>query len=442
MLLDEWSDQDLELARAIGPGRSSAAAGGRRGGAGPHGHGDGLDALQALEGLDAADPLTNALADPLADSIRRLDAFDGDPLGGDPLADDLLGEPGGVVRHVPGRHEAPADFGADGPGGGKEHDIGDIGGIGDIGDINGIGDIDGIGDPANLDTHPEGAALLLDLKSCGGDGVVLSMSIDGQRARAWADADAWCEWLAPRLAVQRFQQIPPDLLGLLGQWTLLPLQHHARQAGLGLPHFCAAEPGSCVRAIAPTLTLSRADAELDLRLLDWPEPWIAALAQTMEDRRPPLTIPPIPVALAAGWARLTRAQLAGLVPGDGVVLERPAAVEHGHAWLVAERPLALACFAHGAWHIEYACNEETSMEQGTETALRGSQLDDDNIVLTAVAEVGRLSLSLDTLRELQTGQMLELAHASHGRVTLTVSGQAVAHGTLLRVGDKLVMRIE
>ena len=82
------------------------------------------------------------------------------------------------------------------------------------------------------------------------------------------------------------------------------------------------------------------------------------------------------------------------------------------------------------------------MEQGTETALRGSQLDDDNIVLTAVAEVGRLSLSLDTLRELQTGQMLELAHASHGRVTLTVSGQAVAHGTLLRVGDKLVMRIE
>ncbi|WP_043439928.1 FliM/FliN family flagellar motor switch protein, partial [Cupriavidus sp. HPC(L)] len=107
-----------------------------------------------------------------------------------------------------------------------------------------------------------------------------------------------------------------------------------------------------------------------------------------------------------------------------------------------ERPLALACLAHGAWHIEHACNEETSMEQGTEATLRGSQLDDANIVLTAVAEVGRLSLSLDTLRELQAGQTLELAHASHGRVTLTVSGHAVASGTLLRVGDKLVMRIE
>lgn len=407
MLLDEWSDQDLELARAIGPGRSSVAERGRHGGAGPHGHIDGLGALQALERLDAADPL--------ADPLGRLDAFDGGPLNDDPFSNDLPGESGGV-RQGPGRHEALIDVHR--------------------------GEEPGIGGTGDTDAQAEGAAIVLDLKPCGGDGVVLSLSIDGQRARAWVDADAWCEWLAPRLAVQRFQQIPPDLLGLLGQWTLLPLQHHARHAGLGLPHFCAAEPGSCVRAIAPTLTLCRANAQLDLRLLDWPESWIAALAQTMEDRRPPLTIPPIPVALAAGWVRLTRAQLAGLAPGDGVVLERPAAVEHGHAWLVAERPLALACLANGAWHIEYACNEENSMEQGTDATLRGSLLEDDNIVLTAVAEVGRLSLSLDTLRELQTGQMLELAHASHGRVTLTVSGQPVASGTLLRVGDKLVMRIE
>jgi len=405
MLLDEWSDQDLELARAIGPGRSDAAAGGRRAGAGGSPDGDGPGALQALRRLDAPDPLADSMADPLMDPrrgpIRGLDPFD-DGFDADPLPD---------------AHADRCD-------GAQDHGIGGIGGIDDA------------------DAHTEGAAIVLDLKSSGGDGVVLSISIDGQRARAWVDAEAWCEWLAPRLAVQRFPQIPPDLLGLLGDWTLLPLQHRARRAGLGLPRFCSAEPGSCVRAIAPTLTLCRADAELDLRLLDWPETWIAALAQTMEDRRPPLTIPPIPVALAAGWVRLTRAQLARLSPGDGVVLERPAAIEHGHAWLVAERPLALAYLAHGAWHIEHACNEEIRMEQGIEATLRGSQLDDGNIVLTAVAEVGRLSLSLDTLRELQTGQTLELAHASHGRVTLTVSGHAVASGTLLRVGDKLVMRIE
>ncbi|WP_456280440.1 type III secretion system cytoplasmic ring protein SctQ [Cupriavidus sp. JZ107] len=413
MLLDEWSDQDLELARAIGAGRSGAAAGGRRAGIGSSAEGDGLGALQALRRHDAADPLADPMADPLMDPLI------------DPLRDPLRDPARPLDPFDDGFDAAPQpDLHADRRDGAQEHGIGGIASIRDA------------------DVHAEGAAIVLDLKSSGGDGVVLSISIDGQRARAWVDADAWCDWLAPRLAVQRFPQIPPDLLGLLGDWTLLPLQHHANRAGLGLPRFCSAEPGSCARAIAPTLTLCRADAELDLRLLDWPEPWIAALAQTMEDRRPPLTIPPIPVALAAGWVRLTRAQLAGLSPGDGVVLERPAAIEHGHAWLVAERPLALACLAHGAWHIEHACNEETSMEQGTEATLRGSQLDDANIVLTAVAEVGRLSLSLDTLRELQAGQTLELAHASHGRVTLTVSGHAVASGTLLRVGDKLVMRIE
>ncbi|MFX5595039.1 hypothetical protein ABTD92_20520, partial [Acinetobacter baumannii] len=83
------------------------------------------------------------------------------------------------------------------------------------------GEEPGIGGTGDTDAQAEGAAIVLDLKPCGGDGVVLSLSIDGQRARAWVDADAWCEWLAPRLAVQRFQQIPPDLLGLLGQWTLL-----------------------------------------------------------------------------------------------------------------------------------------------------------------------------------------------------------------------------
>lgn len=251
--------------------------------------------------------MTDPLMDPRRGPIRGLDPFD-DGFDADPLPDP---------------HADRCD-------GARDHGIGGIGGIDDA------------------DAHTEGAAIVLDLKSSGGDGVVLSISIDGQRARAWVDAEAWCEWLAPRLAVQRFPQIPPDLLGLLGDWTLLPLQHRARRAGLGLPRFCSAEPGSCVRAIAPTLTLCRADAELDLRLLDWPETWIAALAQTMEDRRPPLTIPPIPVALAAGWVRLTRAQLARLSPGDGVVLERPAAIEHGHAWLVAERPLALAYLAHGA----------------------------------------------------------------------------------------------
>lgn len=348
MLLDDWSDEELGLARAIGAGR-------------------------------VADPPGTAGADLGTD---------------DPLDDPFLMDPG----------QTPAG-------------------------------------PERAETDGS-TAIALDLKSCGGDGVMLSLMVDGQRARVWADESAWCDWLSPRLDVQRLQQIPPDLLGLLVHWALLPLQPHAEQAGLGMPRFAGIETGSCARAIAPTLCMRRHDAQLDLRLLDWPEPWISALAQTMRDCRPRLSVPPIPVALAAGWTRMTRAQLAGLQPGDGVVIDRAVRVEQGHAWLIAERPLARLSFDGYSWAVEESFQEEYEMDQIGDASLTRGGLTDDSIVLTAVAEVGRLSMSLDTLRELQAGQVLELAHASHGRVTLTVSGQPVASGTLLRVGDKLVMRVE
>ncbi|MFX7621221.1 hypothetical protein ABTJ52_23135, partial [Acinetobacter baumannii] len=47
-------------------------------------------------------------ADPLADPLGRLDAFDGGPLNDDPFSNDLPGESGGV-RQGPGRHEALID---------------------------------------------------------------------------------------------------------------------------------------------------------------------------------------------------------------------------------------------------------------------------------------------------------------------------------------------
>lgn len=370
MLLDDWSEQELELARAIGGGRTSL----------PLRPGDAHAPVDVLDELQDEDMFGTAIDTPNGASLDH-DTDHGTDHGSNAAA-------------YPGVGEAPE------------------------------------------------ASIALDLKPCGGDGVILLLQIDGQRAKAWADAQAWCDWLAPRLAVQKLQHIPPDLVGLLGQWALLPLVPHVERAGLGLPRFTGMEPGSCARAIAPTLTLRRDDAELDLRLVEWPEPWISALAQTMEDKRPRLSIPPIPVALAAGWARLTRAQLLALEPGDGIVLDHAVAVERGHAWLTAERPLARVRFDDGAWCVERIYQEEHSMEHNADATLRTAELGDDSIVLTAVAEVGRLSMSLDTLRDLQAGQVLELTHAAHGRITLTVSGQAVASGTLLRVGDKLVMRIE
>ncbi|MBY4897881.1 type III secretion system cytoplasmic ring protein SctQ [Cupriavidus sp. AU9028] len=408
MLLDEWSEEELDLARAIGAGGSSASA--RRS----------EDAGQGRREVEARPQRreSGVFGDDWLD-----EAFDRQ-LPADPSAWRQLPEGHGIDE---GSREDPSQ---------DEMDIDDLDGSPLVPGGEGDGDQDPDEDG---DCRCE---ISLDLKPAGGDGLVLSVLVGEQRARAWVDAHAWCEWIAPRLTVQRPQQIPPDLLPLLGQWTLLPLQRHAEQAAVPAPAFVDAEAGSIPRTTAPTLTLRRADAVMELRLLDWPASWVAALAGKLDVPLAPLELPPLPVALAAGWVRLTRRQLRELRPGDGVVLERGVRVELGHAWLVAGRTVARLRVADGTWCVEDRLDEETTMDGPGMVELEGEGLTDDSIVLTAVAEVARLPLSLDTLRGLHRGQVLELAHASHGRVTLTVSGHAVAHGALLRVGDKLVMRIE
>jgi type III secretion protein Q len=398
MLLDEWSSKELELSRAIGGSRASSAR-----------SGDGL--LDCVED----DPLPSRLA-----GRGDRDGFGGDALADDETdEDDMRLDPLDPLDRLDGI-DLPRGAYAD-----ARHPRGRQWRRGDTGP-NGAGE----------------TGLALDHAVCGGDGVVLSLLVNQQPARAWVDAEAWCDWLRPRLPVQRIDQIPPELVPLLGEWAVLPVQRHAEAAGLRPLRFVGAEAGQCARVVAPTLTLARPDMALSLRLLDWPTDWIEALARTMEDRRVPLVVPPIPMPLAAGWVRLTRAQLRGLKPGDGVVLDQALPVESGHAWLIAERPLARLCFDHDAWRIECAFHEDHPMQDLTDTIAKGEPLRDEDIVLTAIAELGRMSLSLDTLRGLHAGQVLDIPHASHGRVTLTVSGQPVATGSLLRVGERLVMRVE
>jgi type III secretion protein Q len=363
MLLNEWNEQDLDLARIIEGGKSTS--------------------------------IDERNVSPRIDSDRLLDAMDG-------LDTDLWTAPREKRR-------------------GADDDIGT-----------------GIRSTAGSTAAP----LVLRQLPCGGDGVLLSLLVDSLPATAWVDGNAWCDWVAPRLCVQAFEQIPPELVPVLGHWALMPLHDHVKAAGCGAIRFVAAHPGSCPYAMAPVLSMMRDDAELSLRLLDWPARSLASLARIMEDRRVPVNVPPIPVALAAGWSRLTRAQLAALRPGDGIVLDRDARVDLGQAWLVAGNSCARLRFEAGNWHIECAFHEEEVMPELGDTLLEGASLSDDRIVLTVVAEVGRMSLSLDTLRGLYSGQVLDVPHADHGRVALTVSGQAVATGSLLRVGDRLVVRID
>jgi type III secretion protein Q len=350
----------------------------------------------------------------------------------------------------------------------------------DLADINRLGDSwsknneDGDQSARKNDRAPIAARanLLLEYCACGGKGVELSLLINGRPARVWVDENAWCEWLSPRLTVQHVDQIPEPLRTLLGEWALAPLSEHVAAARLGDVSFVSAIRADCQFESAPTLTVGRDGRKLMLRLISCPPDWIAAFANTMEDRSVALALPPVIVRLAAGWIHLTRAQVNALRPGDGIVLEHETHVEHGEAWMVTDRVIArikaLRDDVPGEsgstdfiWKIDDVIKSGDSMSDPSRSTLigdidhnpdangkhdRGSdplrtQFTDEKVQFIAMVEVARMTMSLDALRGLRKGQMLEIGHVS-GLVALTISGRTCATGSLLRVGDKLVMRIE
>lgn len=421
MQLDEWSEDQLAIAHTIGGGLATPMP---RPLAPPGGD---LDAL-----LRRMPP---AGSEGTRDAPQARAAFDDDHLF------DNLDDIGGLDRRLGVRDWVDEVDGAPRPGDGAFHTL-------DGTKVEADATPDG--SPQRLDTN---MALGLCQAMLGGDGVIVALQIGGQPAQAWVDERAWCDWLSTRMTVPGIAQVPATLLAVLGQWAMVPLVAHASRAGVAPPEFVSAEAGFRAPALATTLVLRNGEKELQFRLLDWPADWVRTLAGGMEVQSAPAEMPPVVARLAAGWTRISRARLDALKPGDGVVLEHATSIEHGHAWLVADTPVAELAFDHGTWRVERSCRDENDMNDTNAMndmndmnefeapVASDSRLADDQIHLTAVAEVGRMSMPLDVLRNLHTGKILELPHGSDGRVSLTVNGHVVASGSLLRVGDRLVLRI-
>ena len=65
----------------------------------------------------------------------------------------------------------------------------------------------------------------------------------------------------------------------------------------------------------------------------------------------------------------------------------------------------------------------------------------DEIPFTLVIEAARLPLTLDKLMQLQKGNVLELPHSPESGVDIVVGGSCIARGELIKVGDRLAVRI-
>ncbi len=88
---------------------------------------------------------------------------------------------------------------------------------------------------------------------------------------------------------------------------------------------------------------------------------------------------------------------------------------------------------------EEAGDQDSSQQM--ESAPPPEKISREDVSLPVTIEIGRLNIALDKLFALQEGNTLELAVSPESGVDLMVYGKCIGKGELLKVGDKIGVRI-
>ncbi len=291
----------------------------------------------------------------------------------------------------------------------------------------------------------------------GGEGLMLTRARNGESWSVWVDEPAWCEWIAPLVPAPSFDAVPLDLRTALAAWTLAPLLTCLDDDTTPAPVFDVARQSCPARAdwvVTLTVSLNAEARTVRLRLLDWPTARLASLLNALEPLPPPAR-PDHRVALSliAGAVELRGSQLAGLTAGAGLVLDWACDIEAGRFCLFQRKQLAfLSQLETGAWQVDDLLNEVETMQSDadaqpaqsapmmTNSQAGAAALND--VTFTVVAEVAQAELSLSQLASLETGDLLDMPAAGDGRVTLKVNQRTIGHGRLIRIGERVMVRIE
>jgi len=85
--------------------------------------------------------------------------------------------------------------------------------------------------------------------------------------------------------------------------------------------------------------------------------------------------------------------------------------------------------------------DDQDSPQQIESAPPPEKISREDVSLPVTIEIGRLNIALDKLFALQEGNTLELSVSPENGVDLMVHGKCIGKGELLKVGDKIGVRI-
>jgi type III secretion protein Q len=154
-------------------------------------------------------------------------------------------------------------------------------------------------------------------------------------------------------------------------------------------------------------------------------------------------------SLRVAAAALSLGSLRALAPGDVVLVEQVCLPEGTAVLVIAEHLVAHASVAPDGCRLitrparGRATPWEWSMEDHIDPT-KSSRLDDaavDAIPVRVVFELGRVELPLKELAALAPGALVPLARPLDEALDVVANGRRIGHGTLVRIGESLGVRI-
>lgn len=183
----------------------------------------------------------------------------------------------------------------------------------------------------------------------------------------------------------------------------------------------------------------------------------SAIAQALDELATPNIVTerlPVAMRLCVNSIDLTFAELRTLRAGDIVLPEHVQEQPNTIIGVVGER---LRCevehaaegfrLTSGLTNARADAAGEWFMQHPTETSdpARRASIDEallEQLPVRVVFEVGRLDLPLAEVRRLAPGYVLPLAKPTESAVDVVANGRKIGHGSLMKIGDSIGVRIE
>ncbi len=274
---------------------------------------------------------------------------------------------------------------------------------------------------------------------------MIELSLEGQSVLAWVDESMLLEWLEPTIPVPDLASLGPELHQAALTCALAPWFDWCVQHDLAPPSVKALN-GPISMLQPPAFTLSLVEPKqrlwLSLYLEHFSPAWLEGLAQTLPHKAQPAERT-ITIGANAGLAHLSLADLSALSVGDVIMASHQAPLaDKGLLLAIDQTWVQVQQLDENQFKVENIMHQSDD-EINSPSDIPNTSLESTvaSLPITLVFEIGRMSVPLSQLAELNIGDVLEADFKTTPEINIRAQGQVIASATLVQIGERLGAKI-